>query len=86
VTDAGRRPHATTLTFRYPDEPRARRVAAAIAVEVGAVDGDRSGVAVDRDGREVEVSVGADDLVALRAACNSWLRLVSVAEAAGDAV
>jgi KEOPS complex subunit Pcc1 len=76
------RPHDATLRFPYPDERRARLVAAAVAVEttgVAAVD-DRSRTAVERAGDEVVVRVAAADLVALRAACATWTRLVGVAE------
>ena len=74
------RPHATTLTFRYPDSDAAGLVAAAVSQEVGEIDGDRSAAAVSRDGAAVRVDVGADDLVALRAGLNTWSSLVEVAE------
>ena len=74
------RPHAATLTFRYPDSDAAGLVAAAVSQEVGEIDGDRSAAAVSRDGAAVQVDVGADDLVALRAGLNTWSSLVEVAE------
>jgi KEOPS complex subunit Pcc1 len=61
---------------------RARVVADAVGVEVGGIDDDRSRATVRREGRTVIVEIEADDLIALRAACNTWTRLVGVAEAA----
>jgi KEOPS complex subunit Pcc1 len=83
VTD---RPHAATLTFRYPDSDAAGLVAAAVSQEVGEIDGDRSAAAVSRDGAAVQVDIGADDLVALRAGLNTWSSLVEVAERSLEAV
>ena len=80
------RPHAATLTFRYPDSDAAGLVATAVSREVGEIDGDRSAAAVSRDGATVRVDVGADDLVALRAGLNTWSSLVEVAERSLEAV
>ena len=80
------RPHAATLTFRYPDSDAAGLVAAAVSQEVGEIDGDRSAATVSRDGTAVRVDVGADDLVALRAGLNTWSSLVEVAERSLEAV
>ena len=80
------RPHAATLTFRYPDSDAAGLVAAAVSQEVDEIDGDRSAAAVSRDGAAVRVDVGADDLVALRAGLNTWSSLVEVAERSLEAV
>ena len=80
------RPHAATLTFRYPDSDAAGLVAAAVSQEVGEIDGDRSAAAVSRDGAAVRVDVGANDLVALRAGLNTWSSLVEVAERSLEAV
>ena len=80
------RPHAATLTFRYPDSDAAGLIAAAVSQEVGEIDGDRSAAAVSRDGAAVRVDVGADDLVALRAGLNTWSSLVEVAERSLEAV
>ncbi|MFB6160262.1 MAG: KEOPS complex subunit Pcc1 [Haloferacaceae archaeon] len=80
------RSHDATLSFGYDDERRARTVADAVAVEAGAIAAvdDRSRAAVERDGSLVRVRVDAADLVALRAACNTWTRLVGVAEDVAD--
>lgn len=76
------RPHDATLRVSCPDERRARLVTDAVGVEtegVAAVD-DRSRTTVERSGATVVVRVRAADLVALRAACATWTRLVAVAE------
>ncbi|WP_281194808.1 KEOPS complex subunit Pcc1 [Halorubrum sp. F4] len=82
ATPAGEadRDHGTLLSFEYPDEPRARTVADALAPEVGELDESRSRATVSRDGSTVRVRVTATDLVALRAGITSWSRLVAVAE------
>jgi KEOPS complex subunit Pcc1 len=96
------RPHRARLSFGAstdsggtdadggaPAAERAARVVAdAVGVEEGEIDDDRSRATVRRDGTVVEVDVAAADLVALRAAANTWTGLVEVAEAAvalGDA-
>lgn len=76
-------PHRTVLTFDYPDAERAHRVERSLRPELGAIDGDRTTATLTRDGATLAFTVTADDLVALRAGCNTWLTLTSVAEAAG---
>lgn len=75
-------PTAGRIDADATDEERrwARIVADAVGVEVGGIDDDRSRARVRRQGRTVIVEIEADDLVALRAACNTWIRLVGVAE------
>ncbi|MEF8856800.1 MAG: KEOPS complex subunit Pcc1 [Haloplanus sp.] len=78
-------PHHLSLQFEYDTERHARIVERSVRVEVGEIDDARSAAQVDRDGRTVEVRIGAVDLVALRAGTNTWARLLEVAETvAGD--
>lgn len=70
----------TVLELAYDDESLARVVARSVALEVGAIDDDRSETTVSRDGRAVTFTVRARDRTALRAATNTWLRLATVAE------
>jgi len=77
--------HRSVLTFDYDDAERARRVERSVRPELGAIDGDRTTASLARDGATVELTVVADDLVALRAGCNTWLTLTSIAEATGVA-
>ncbi|MDS0281049.1 KEOPS complex subunit Pcc1 [Haloarcula onubensis] len=79
-------PHRTVFTLEYPDETLARRVERSLQPEVGDIEGERTTAALTREGATLRVTVSADDLVALRAGCNTWLTLSSVAEAAAGAV
>ncbi|PSQ16589.1 KEOPS complex Pcc1-like subunit [Halobacteriales archaeon QS_8_69_26] len=72
--------HEATVRFDYPDERRARLVADVLGNDVGEIDDDRSRTDLTRDGRTVRVRVEAADLVALRAAANTWVGLVDVVE------
>jgi KEOPS complex subunit Pcc1 len=72
--------HDATLSFAFDGERRARIVAESVRQEVDEIDGDRTRASLARDGRTVTVTVTARDLVALRAGCNTWTTLVSVAE------
>ena len=74
-------PHRTVLTLEYADESVARRVERSLRPEIGDIEGDRTTAELSRAGATLWVSVEADDLVALRAGCNTWLTLTSVAEA-----
>ena len=76
--------HRSVLSFDYDDAERARRVERSIRPELGAIDGDRTSASLARDGARLELTVVADDLVALRAGCNTWLTLTGVAEDAGS--
>jgi len=78
--------HDALLVFEYDDAERARRVERAIRPEVGDIDGDRSTVSLTREGSDLELTVEATDIVALRAGLNTWFALVSVAEQAGEAI
>ncbi|WP_227375425.1 KEOPS complex subunit Pcc1 [Haladaptatus halobius] len=72
--------HDVLLEFDYESDERATLIFRSVEREVGEIDGDRSRTTVKRDGRTVVVRVSADDLVALRAALNTWQTLVGVAE------
>lgn len=76
-------PHRTVLTIDYPDAQSAGRVERSLRPEVGDIDGDRTTASIAREGATLRVTVTADDLVALRAGCNTWLTLTTVAETAG---
>ncbi len=78
--------HSTVLTFQYPTATVASRIEASIAVEVGALDDDRSAATVTREDSTLRVTVEATDRVALRAGINSWCRYVETAERVADGV
>ena len=72
--------HDATLEFEYERESRARLVAESVGLEVGEIDDDRSETTVEHEGTRVRIGVRAADVVALRAALNTWFTLVDVAE------
>lgn len=80
MTDDGH-PHAATLRVPCADEPTARRLAAAVAVEAGAVDDDRARASVCHEDATVTVEITARDHTALRAGLGTWTRLLDVATA-----
>ncbi|MDL5361678.1 KEOPS complex subunit Pcc1 [Halalkalicoccus sp. NIPERK01] len=77
--------HDAYIRFEYPDQRRARLVERSIRPELDDLADERSSAAVSRDGATLSVRIGAEDLVALRAATNTWLTLLEVAERAADA-
>ena len=79
-------PHRSVFTLDYPDAERARRVERSLRPELGDIDGDRTTATLSRDGATLTLTVEADDLVALRAGCNTWTTLTSVAESASGSV
>ena len=76
--------HRTTITFSYDSVRTATIVERSVDPEIGDIDGERSSVAMDRDGSTVTVEVDASDLIALRAGQNTWLSLIEVAERASN--
>lgn len=80
------RSHRTTLTLEYDTEAAAVTVERSLRQEVGEIDDDRSRTSLAREGRTVELTIAAADLVALRAAANTWLSLASVAERTAETV
>ncbi|MDX1745662.1 MAG: KEOPS complex subunit Pcc1 [Halobacteriales archaeon] len=74
--------HRSTFSFTYSDPSEARIIERAIRQEVDEIADDRSRTTVERSDDTVRVIVTATDLVALRAACNTWLTLTTVAERA----
>lgn len=77
-------PHRLDLEFHYDSASTARTIERSIGQEVGEIDDDRSSTTVTRDGNIVSINIDAADLVALRAAANTWLSLTAVAERVAD--
>jgi KEOPS complex subunit Pcc1 len=75
--------HETVLTFSYDSAVAAKRVERSLLPEIDDIDDDRSQMSIDRSASTLKVTIQAADLVALRAAMNTWLSLVDVAESAG---
>ena len=76
--------HDATLEFAYETSLRARIVAESVAREIGEIDDERSRTTIDRTGTLVRIEIVAADVVALRAALNTWFSLVDVAERTAD--
>ena len=76
--------HEATYTFAYDSVAIATIIERSVRPEVGDIDDDRSRVQLSRSNSRIEITVEAADLVALRAASNTWLSLVAVAEAVAD--
>ncbi|MFP8953177.1 KEOPS complex subunit Pcc1 [Natrialbaceae archaeon A-arb3/5] len=76
--------HDATLEFDYETADRARLVAESVSREIGEIDDDRSQTTIDREGSTVLIDIVAADVVALRAALNTWFSLVDVAERTAD--
>ncbi|MFO7925764.1 MAG: KEOPS complex subunit Pcc1 [Halobacteriota archaeon] len=72
--------HTAELRFQYRSQGAAALVCDAVEREVGEIDGDRATAALFRHGSTVVIEIEADDLVALRAALNTWETLLEVAE------
>ncbi|WP_049971763.1 KEOPS complex subunit Pcc1 [Haladaptatus cibarius] len=72
--------HDALFQFEYESDERALLVFRSIEQEIGEIDDDRSQTTVEREENCVVIRVSADDLVALRAAMNTWQTLVGVAE------
>ena len=71
------RPH--TAVFRFVC-PYADVLHAVLAPEAGSDPGDRSRVLLSHDAEAVTLTVEAEDVSALRASLNMWLRLVNVSK------
>ncbi|WP_226005896.1 KEOPS complex subunit Pcc1 [Natrinema salinisoli] len=77
--------HDATLEFDYETRSRAELVAEAVAREIGEIDDERSRTTIEREEARVFIEIDADDVVALRAALNTWFSLIDVAERTADA-
>lgn len=69
-----------TLLVELDLGPRARPVYEALQPELHAAPSDRSSVTLELAGGELRFAVAAEDVVSLRAAVNTWLRLIRIAE------
>lgn len=73
-------PHDTTIDATYASADRANTVESSLRQEIGEIDDGRSRTTIERTGSTLSIRILAADLVALRAASNTWLSLLSVAE------
>ncbi len=71
--------HHIGLSCRCECAEHAEAIASAIGPEVGAMDDGRSRTTLQRDAATLTLQIAADDITTLRAAMNSWCRLLSTA-------
>lgn len=72
--------HQIGFDLEYDSAEVANVIYQSVAQEIGEIDDDRSETTITMEGNTVRISIDAADLVALRAASNTWLSLVEVAE------
>lgn len=72
--------HRIMFDLEYDTAEQAHVVYQSVAQEIGEFDDDRSTTTIEFTGTCIEVTIVATDLIALRAAANTWLSLVEVAE------
>lgn len=72
--------HDATLEYTYETPTRARAIENAVAQEIGEIDDERSRTTLEHSDRALTIEIIAKDLTALRAALNTWMTLVDVAE------
>lgn len=73
-------PHDTTLDATYASADLAKTIEASLRQESGEIDDARSRTLIERTDGTLSIEIQAADIVALRAAVNTWLSLLSVAE------
>lgn len=73
-------PNEASFSFTYPTPQQAAIIAASLRQELGEIDDDRSQASLTHQAASLELTIHAADLIALRAAINTWLTLVSVAD------
>ncbi|MEM4781142.1 MAG: KEOPS complex subunit Pcc1 [Halalkalicoccus sp.] len=76
-------PHDASLELVYDDQRRARLVERSLRPDLDDLADERSRATVSREGATLVVRIEAADLVALRAATNTWLTLIDTAERVG---
>ena len=69
-----------TIEVCFDLGPAAEPAFAALRPETQALPSERSKVTLEQSGDRLRLFVAAEDLVSLRAAVNTWLRLVKIAE------
>ncbi len=71
---------AHTIEVDFELGPAAKPVFEALKPETQALPSERSKVSLEQSGDRLRLSVVAEDIISLRAAVNTWLRLVKIAE------
>jgi Uncharacterized protein conserved in archaea len=69
-----------TLSVEFDLGPRARSVYDSLEPELQEIPSERSKVSLEVSGDVLKLSVDAEDIVSMRAAVNTWLRLIRISE------
>ena len=76
--------HDATLEFAYETPSRAALIAESVAREIGEIDDARSRTTIVHEETLVRIEIEAADVIALRAALNTWFTLVDIAERSAE--
>jgi KEOPS complex subunit Pcc1 len=69
-----------TLLIEFDLGPAARDVYQSLGPELQEIPSERSKVNLELAGESLRLSVAAEDIVSMRAAINTWLRLIRISE------
>ncbi len=69
-----------SLTVEFDLGPQARPVYESLRPELQEIPSERSRVSLELTGEVLRLSVAAEDVVSMRAAVNTWLRLIRISE------
>jgi KEOPS complex subunit Pcc1 len=69
-----------TLLVEFDLGPHARPVYESLEPELQEIPSERSKVNLELAGEALRLSVAAEDIVSMRAAVNTWLRLIRISE------
>ena len=70
--------HTVYVEFEFG--PLAGNVYEALEPELQASPSERSRIELSREGGQLKLFIEAEDIISLRAALNTWLRLIKIAE------
>ncbi len=70
--------HTVYVEFEFGD--RAGKILEALKPELQASPSERSRIELRRRGGQLKLFIEAEDIISLRAALNTWLRLIKIAE------
>lgn len=69
-----------TLLVEFDLGPHARPVYKSLEPELQEIPSERSKVGIELAGESLRLSIAAEDIVSMRAAVNTWLRLIRISE------
>lgn len=72
--------HMHTLSVELDLGPHARPVYETLVPELQEIPSERSKITIEQSGGTLRMFVAAEDIVSMRAAINTWLRLIRISE------